>query len=305
MRDTAGLNVIFLPWFRPDSGPRQPGRRTGDQRFSVVMARVRSKGGKPTAEPEPVLLPQFPGDEFQEWVFPLEENQALFMDVADLPTDSQEAIRRLAIRTGPLREIGEYEALVDRQWWPAEPVSYWVSAIQRLRILVRLWQVIQTQDRDALNTMFQWQSADRPGWRFSPPDYSAEPMRVPERLAGDLGKAADIIQVARVALAVALNHGASVRLDLHVAGAGRTWNMGLRPQSLEAGLFLQFACAVAGSVNYGTCAACGRWFPRPDGRWFPGAKRRDSNHCSATCRKTAQRRRDRTRPPRPRQRRLF
>jgi hypothetical protein len=95
------------------------------------------------------------------------------------------------------------------------------------------------------------------------------------------------------ALSAAISSTVNVEVDLQPNMPGGAWRLSLVPDSLETGLFLQFAIALTGGSRPGMCSGCGQWFSRSDVRAFPNAKRQDAQHCSATCRKRAERRRRR------------
>lgn len=267
----------------------------GSDAYALAVAPVRAKGERHAGEPEPVLVPRFAGVEFEEWGFPLQERPALFIEVAVLPIDSAEEIRRFAVTTGPLGEFGESEARINGKWRPAEPISRWTWCARLLRALIQLWQASRLADpEEALGRLLHWRHCEVSGWYFGNLEAGGRilwlPVRVGEEARPD---GAELVAAANDVLATAINRFAKVGLSLQTKDRSSGWQLGLQPANLEAGIFLQFALAVTGSVNYGTCIICGKWFPRPDGRYFPGAKRRDSEHCSATCRQRAKRRRAR------------
>ncbi len=189
--------------------------------------------------------------------------------------------------------LGIGETVVLRKGAPvifdAESYDSWTEEMASLRRAVQLWDAINSyqsgQQRD-LRKLIEW--SDRTSVKYhwqGHLEWIATLKIHPELL--ERVKYPDLVQPALHFLKRTVDG----KLKQFPSGPQLLWDRGelhvfIRPQSLIAGMWLQFALAIEGDRQYRTCKGCGRWFEVGGGQ-----KRSDAETCGPSCRK----RRERTR----------
>ena len=228
-----------------------------------------------------MLVPGAGGIRYTE---PLGENAGLFRDFAALEPTS-EGILRFAHRYGELGLRSDPEDF--------EFLEQWVELIREMRELTTLWDSIEKGDLETLGQSIRWQSdgsaveihvPDGQGkstWKSMPADGLLE--LLPRNLHRE-----DLIGPARIYLKKRLNLRLSGRFTVKLVEDSPDGSLGIAiiPDSLIAGIWLQFAQAIEGNKQFRQCQVCGRWFELSS-----RAKRATAKFCSDGCRFKAYRQR--------------
>jgi hypothetical protein len=240
---------------------------------------------------------------------------ALFRRFANLATDLA-SIRLFANEYGLLRKPG-----IDRPWvtarkdelgkytpGPIEDSYYgehegtWTRAILEMRRAVRLWDLVEQRERQAISfvlvrrdpdnerpaTRRYWQWAHRPAYSLPETIRDALSMNGARPVhkvfyEGDEGwHPTDVVAVAASFVRYWINSGlcstVSPRLQLD-PGSGESLLVH-HPISLLGALWLQFANAIAGKRKQRQCKVCGTWF---DISGYKPGKTKRRVFCSDQC----------------------
>jgi hypothetical protein len=153
-----------------------------------------------------------------------------------------------------------------------------------MKYLVKVWRMAEGNDRSALQGEIEWHDfhglhgfysgGEGTGfaryWTPWPPPHS---IRI---------KRNDVIAAARSVLTNRINEVLVGTIDAGLIASPRGGRPSLHmvPKDLLAGLWLQFARAVAGGKEYSRCEQCGSWFEISS----PEGGRVDKRYCSTACR---------------------
>jgi len=174
--------------------------------------------------------------------------------------------------------------------WAAgvEPLADWLKQANWMRITVGVWEALQAVRRDDgdtvhLEDMIRWPSRDsvevREGdsWRHLWSEGSSVAALTGTEVSFEYG---DLVGPARHYLEDMISRGVqegTVAVLDWPPGRGRP-KIGVRPANLLGALWLQFAEAVTGEKEAGTCAICGRQFLVP-----PRGRGKGARYCSRRC----------------------
>jgi hypothetical protein len=232
---------------------------------------------------------------------PLETETGLFENFAMLPRE-EKAIKDFAYKYGTLgtgnilRPPKKNSRGSPHEKFPfiqGESFASWVNEIVRLGDALRLWKAITAYEagsqrdlgrlikwRDRSHVLYQSHSSGRWSWIATrhEPEVLAK-MHYPELLSPGLR------QLQRMLNENLDNHPSLAQL----LGSRAELRVFMRPQSLIAAMWLQFALAIDGNRQYRTCAECGRWFEVGGPN-----KRSDAETCDVSCRKRRQNKRRRS-----------
>jgi len=225
---------------------------------------------------------------------PLRMFPALFRTFSDVPVNDREAILAFANNYG---RLGLSDAFfnVPHPTEPGRQVSAaaethrdWAGAIDALKDAVRLWDRLNQDDGRGLEKYIRWNPGEVepdgrpkviPNWGFdSHPELPRDQVPFPSRrfvalpredlermeLPNDIRAAAQLI--IQKWINAQLDGNAAPRLLYHTDRGKMV--LQIVPSSLLAGMWLQFAQAVAANKVYRSCRECGNWFevPLTDGR---------------------------------------
>lgn len=227
---------------------------------------------------------------------PLVEEPALFRTFADLEP-SQEKILAFASQYGRLGPGIEVPVSIDElgedvPLWspfgsvPGELLGDWEREIRKMRHMVDLWEMVRGNDVSGLGSVIRWYSE---GVRYEHQEAKiviADTARRPERWARL--RRDDVLTPALYLIhdTVADRIGKGGVSPTLLLEEGPRLGLALVPNGLLGALWLQFANAVDGEMDYQHCAQCGKWF-----KLDPALARVDKRFCSVACRAKAYRRR--------------
>jgi hypothetical protein len=230
-------------------------------------------------------------------VRPLESHTGLFRDFAQLAT-TRDAILAFADEHGHLLE--RQHAIVPAKKRKeavarlGEGYEAWRDAIAEMKTLVAIWEAMAQRDVVALGKWILWRGD---GVFFERSEARSKRYKViagrgptPERF--EQIQRGDLLLPALMALQDELNEHFADQVSATIPRLIMTPNgdlqLVIRPSSLLAALWLQFAQAVAANYQLRICQGCGKYFQVGAG----ALKRADATTCSGACRQRAKRNRD-------------
>lgn len=237
---------------------------------------------------------------------PLKERDGLFRTFADVAPEP-EAFQRFADRFGLLGVAVNRMVALEGDASDRAPVivrgersGEWEMAVVRMRDTVRIWELAEAQDIEALEKHIRWRDGGvdfRSHPDLAPGEYPQRPFRKSDKWIAAPEIRPDLLRLFEQSDVIrpALEH---VRAVVNDQIEGRVsprlvWNVErgrlefrLVPESLLAAMWLQFASAVERGARFRQCAECDDWFELAVGR-----ARHDKAYCSDACRHKAFRRR--------------
>jgi hypothetical protein len=212
---------------------------------------------------------------------PFQSATGIFRNFAALDL-KRDAIQTFANEYGMLEER---LVVLDGTMRRGEPEYLWFEQIREVRRWLDLWDAIQSGSIEMLKDIIKWRDKDAvmidyEGHQEWIATNALYPELLPRFVSGEL------VQPALYLLQRVMNE----KLEKYKSTPQLLWDNGklfyfIRPQTLLAAIWLQFALAVDGDRQYRICGGCQRWFEIGG-----GAKRADSKTCDQTCRKRLERR---------------
>lgn len=214
----------------------------------------------------------------------------------------------------------EWRPIVGKTYLWAESPFHWCDEILKMRLALETWDMIRLKDDEALHNLISWENGEalwshkigdapsenpdkrdlvwtvdvREGEKFYSASFGHDlgqgPVATedyhPERLKTLTQESPE--PAARFIVGDLVNEGLAGRVSAQLserAGEGSSV-LRLMPDSLIGALWLQFAFAVDGNLDYKRCEECQTWL-----EIAPGAGRPDRSYCSDACRMRAYRKR--------------
>jgi hypothetical protein len=281
-----------------------PYRRAGESQVASGQALVAREGTK-----------------FKTYA-PMKAGIALHRELARTAT-TPEGILGFANRYGRLGAGAEEQAditsmtlgQIPSKYFPVEPFHRWHYHIVWVSEAVRLWDLIQEEDREVLGKVIRWQGGLV---YYAPPPEVEKALggrswdQVPEQERKSykgydlLGHAADSatlkarVEPGDVVLPALLFVHSLINADLFLqVGPQLFWDarrnrtvLQQYPRSLLGAIYLQFAQEIRSRRKSRVCPVCGRWFELAASRGTSRrAPRSDRETCSTSCRSKAYRER--------------
>jgi hypothetical protein len=245
---------------------------------------------------------------------PLIDEPALFLTFAALES-SPEQIRDFATRFGLLGDnLTQTIADAGRQWGDmtvshtvngheivhrvglGELLSDWRQELRDMREAVEIWHMAEAGDTTSLSRHIRWSDDKKAvGYESDPArpiaaPYHAKLLASPEHGAWalDVLPPGDVIGPALLFVQRVINEHLSPRASPQLSWDVRRGRprLQVKPVGLIGALWLQFAQAVHGQVEYRSCRECGKWF-----EIHPDIARSNRLFCSTACRSKAYRKR--------------
>jgi hypothetical protein len=233
---------------------------------------------------------------------PLRDKDRLFRKFAKLkPTRAD--IQKFANRFGVIFDPGVHgsvrRASGSYRVSQLQGVSLrrWKGEIERMRVLVNIWEAIKDHKKNELRRAIVWKGKDTVGYKIAWSDTLLANPHFNKHLL-DRFKSLDVVKPALYLLQAEINKRiADSASPAHLAIVPRlVWCPGPRvdgiakpdhhqriifqPTNLLAAMWLQFAQAVTEEYQLQTCKGCGEYF-----QIGKGARRSDTETCSTRCRK--------------------
>jgi len=169
-----------------------------------------------------------------------------------------------------------------------ESFDFWAEQVSAMNRAVQLWAALSSATpQDKLRNFIEWRDEGSVIYRHSGEAWEliATKFHHPELLPRL--QYPDLLQPAWYQLQNLVNQ----QLEKLASCPQLLWErtkllLFIRPQSLIAAMWLQFALAIDGERQYRRCEGCGRWFEIGGGRM-----RTDSQTCGQTCRQRKHRER--------------
>jgi hypothetical protein len=230
------------------------------------------------------------GDAAGDFYKPLENATGLFKNFGLLKL-KKSAIQKFADKYGMLgiwKPVAGKQVARGKIMTSGEDHELWLEEVDRMRSALELWDAIvayRNGSKSDLRKLIEWrdrssvlyQKGESWAWIATPHEPEVlEKLQYPE-----------LVQPALRHLQRLLNEN----LKRHQSLAQLLWSQTelrifVRPTSLIAAMWLQFALAIDGDRQYRTCMECGRWFEVGGPN-----KRSDAETCDVTCRKRRQNKR--------------
>ena len=250
----------------------------------------------PNSNPQPFLVPrELFGDE--RHYNPLIEATGLFREFSELDM-SKEAILAFANEYGGMRERNQilrpgYGPGDSRARTPGDTMGGWCESIGYMKLAVRLWDMVRTDDLDGLSRYISWSSQGHLVFDSHPdlPVGQEAPWfswrGLDETTLCLKRKPSDLVQSARavIALCVECNMGRNASVTVRLQDECEM-QIYVSMMGLNTALWFQFAQAVIGNRDYRQCRTCGRWY-----ELHPDTARTNRLSCSDACRSKAYRQR--------------
>jgi len=209
--------------------------------------------------------------------FPTDKDAALFRNFAGLdPTPN--AIVGFANNWGNL-----FDRLAG------VPFAEWEYEIRTMRFLLDLWDEVRDGKRSGMVRQHFQQDGSTVSLPFAGSlanyqPYGEAPPAVSRTVVSTTGTP---LEVARRFVVIAVNSRlVALGGQLSIERVGGVDRLTIRPKSLLAAMWIQFADAISEQKAYRQCEACGRYM-----EMSPDENRADRKTCSNACRNRAQRRR--------------
>lgn len=216
----------------------------------------------------------------------------------------------------------EFNPINDKQYSWAEMPGSWLEEILEMRMALEIWDMVRSNDRESLIDLIYWEDGGI-YWKHRVGDHDTETLddddlvwsvdvetgeRSVSRING-LQETKALVSVdeyhperrfhldpdqpgsaANYVIGDIVSDGLAARVSaqLEPPTSGAMPTIRLVPDSLIGALWLQFANAVNGNIDYKRCEECRTWL-----EISPGAGRPDRSYCSDACRMRAYRKRKR------------
>ena len=214
----------------------------------------------------------------------------------------------------------EWNYINDRQALWAEAPGMWLDEIAEMRMALEIWDMARLADDDALQKLIYWEN-DKVLWTHevgnTESDFHEESdlfwvgdIKTGDRhvqwgngliVSGNYVSSEDhhperrdsltpdnLVSAARYIVSDLVSEGLAGRVSAQLGPRNGETVPAIRlvPDSLIGALWLQFAIAVDGNLDYKRCEECQMWI-----EIAPGAGRPDKSYCSDACRMRAYRKR--------------
>jgi hypothetical protein len=166
-----------------------------------------------------------------------------------------------------------------------EAAELWAWSITELRDACALWDALRAGDEERLDQLVPIIESKYMPWGNAP-QLNPDTLRQTTAVARTKLKLPEVARTALTSMVSSkLHRGISAQVE-PPSGSRDRWRLAFEPESLLQTMWLQFAFALAGDIDYQQCVVCSKWFEVAE-----GLGRRDKQYCSDACRMRAYRKR--------------